>query len=326
MLVWILLSRNKHSIKGLENNISPALFLFRYFLSKHFLKFLFTFIALPFYFIAYFFGIIIKSQIQTLFSKKELMVESAQFDRHTANLQGAYFAWRVIPSGPILSKYIRELTTAAKLGGADAGSNPRLRAVVEKALSVNMTRDVINRAIQRGAGGEDNDDLKEVTYEGYGVGGVAVIVETMTDNLNRTVPDVRHCFTKTDGNLGTNGSVSFLFTKRGEITFEDVSLEDQIMEVALEAGAEDIEVDEDEILVITTPESFGTVQDALAAAGLKSDNAEVVMSPSTKAEITDIDQAKKIMKMIDMLEDLDDVQNVYTNVEFSDEVLAQLDA
>ena len=133
-------------------------------------------------------------------------------------------------------------------------------------------------------------------------------------------------FTKTDGNLGTNGSVSFLFTKRGEITFEDVSLEDQIMEVALEAGAEDIEVDEDEILVITTPESFGTVQDALAAAGLKSDNAEVVMSPSTKAEITDIDQAKKIMKMIDMLEDLDDVQNVYTNVEFSDEVLAQLDA
>lgn len=230
--------------------------------------------------------------------------------------------------GKLFTKFIRELTTAAKLGGGDAASNPRLRAVVEKALSVNMTRDVINRAIQRGAGGEDNDDLKEITYEGYGVGGVAVIVETMTDNLNRTVPDVRHCFSKTDGNLGTNGSVAFLFTKRGEITFEDVSLEDQIMDVALEAGAEDIEVDEDEdeILVITTPESFGDVQDALTAAGLKSDNAEVVMSPSTKAEITDIDQAKKIMKMIDMLEDLDDVQNVYTNVEFSDAVLAELDA
>ena len=223
--------------------------------------------------------------------------------------------------GKLFTKFIRELTTAAKLGGGDAASNPRLRAVVEKALSVNMTRDVINRAIQRGAGGEDNDDLKEITYEGYGVGGVAV-----TDNLNRTVPDVRHCFSKTDGNLGTNGSVAFLFTKRGEITFEDVSLEDQIMDVALEAGAEDIEVDEDEILVITTPESFGDVQDALTAAGLKSDNAEVVMSPSTKAEITDIDQAKKIMKMIDMLEDLDDVQNVYTNVEFSDAVLAELDA
>ncbi|SPT48057.1 YebC/PmpR family DNA-binding regulatory protein [Acinetobacter haemolyticus] len=154
----------------------------------------------------------------------------------------------------------------------------------------------------------------------------AVIVETMTDNLNRTVPDVRHCFSKTNGNLGTNGSVAYLFTKRGEISFEDVSLEDKIMEVALEAGADDIEVDEDSILVITSPESFGEVQDALAAAGLKSDNAEVVMSPSTKAEITDVDQAKQIMKMIDMLEDLDDVQNVYTNVEFSEEVLEQLDA
>ena len=188
-----------------------------------------------------------------------------------------------------------------------------------------MTRDTINRAIQRGVGGEDNDDLKEVTYEGYGVGGVAVLVETMTDNLNRTVPDVRHCFSKTNGNLGTAGSVAYLFTKRGEITFDDVSLEDKIMDVALEAGAEDIEVSEDEILVITSPETFGEVQDALAA-GLKSDNAEVVMSPSTKAEITDIDQAKQVMKLIDMLEDLDDVQNVYTNVEFSDEVLAQLDA
>ncbi|MFY5294753.1 YebC/PmpR family DNA-binding transcriptional regulator [Acinetobacter baumannii] len=219
--------------------------------------------------------------------------------------------------GKVFTKYIREIVTAAKLGGADPASNPRLRAVVEKALSVNMTRDTINRAIQRGVGGEDNDDLKEVTYEGYGVGGVAVLVETMTDNLNRTVPDVRHCFSKTNGNLGTAGSVAYLFTKRGEITFDDVSLE---------AGAEDIEVSEDEILVITSPETFGEVQDALAAAGLKSDNAEVVMSPSTKAEITDIDQAKQVMKLIDMLEDLDDVQNVYTNVEFSDEVLAQLDA
>lgn len=225
----------------------------------------------------------------------------------------------------VFTKYIREIVTAAKLGGGDAASNPRLRAVVEKALSVNMTRDAINRAVQRGAGGEDNDDLNEVTYEGYGVGGVAVLIETMTDNLNRTVPEIRHCFNKTNGNLGTNGSVAYLFTKRGEISFEDVTLEDQIMDVALEAGAEDIEVEEDGILIITTPESFGTVQDALSAAGLKSDNAEVVMSPSTKAEITDIEQAKQILKMIDMLEDLDDVQNVYTNVEFSDDVLTALD-
>ena len=226
--------------------------------------------------------------------------------------------------GKVFTKYIREIVTASKLGGGDAASNPRLRAVIEKALSVNMTRDTINRAISRGVGGEDNDDLKEITYEGYGMGGVAVLVETMTDNLNRTVPDVRHCFSKTNGNLGTNGSVAYLFTKRGEITFEDLSLEDKIMEVALEAGAEDIEIDE-EIVVITSPENFGAVQDALSAAALKSDNAEVVMNPSTKAEITDIDQAKNIVKMIDMLEDLDDVQNVYTNVEFSDEVLEQLD-
>ncbi|MFW2076795.1 YebC/PmpR family DNA-binding transcriptional regulator [Acinetobacter sp. ULE_I010] len=225
----------------------------------------------------------------------------------------------------VFTKFIREIVTAARLGGGDAAANPRLRAVVEKALVANMTRDTINRAIQRGAGGEDNEDLKEVTYEGYGVGGVAVIIETMTDNLNRTVPDVRHCFSKTGGNLGTAGSVAYMFTKRGEITFEDVSLEDKIMDVALEAGAEDIEVSEDEILVITTPETFGDVQDALAAAGLKSDNAEVVMSPSTKAEITDVEQAKQILRMIDMFEDLDDVQNVYTNVEFPDEVLAQLD-
>lgn len=228
--------------------------------------------------------------------------------------------------GKVFTKYIRELVTAAKLGGPDPQANPRLRAVVEKALSVNMTRDTINRAIQRGAGGEDNDDLKEVTYEGYGVGGVAVLVETMTDNLNRTVPEVRHCFSKTNGNLGTSGSVAYLFTKRGEISFEDLSLEDQIMEAALEAGAEDIEVSDDGILVITTPESFGDVQDALTTMGLKSDNAEVVMSPSTTAEITDVDQAKLILKMIDMFEDLDDVQNVYTNVEIPEHVLEQLDA
>lgn len=228
--------------------------------------------------------------------------------------------------GKVFTKYIRELVTAAKLGGPDPQANPRLRAVVEKALSVNMTRDTINRAIQRGAGGEDNDDLKEVTYEGYGVGGVAVLVETMTDNLNRTVPEVRHCFSKTNGNLGTSGSVAYLFTKRGEISFEDLSLEDQIMEAALEAGAEDIEVSDDGILVITTPESFGDVQDALTTMGLKSDNAEVVMSPSTTAEITDVDQAKLILKMIDMFEDLDDVQNVYTNVDIPEHVLEQLDA
>lgn len=228
--------------------------------------------------------------------------------------------------GKLFTKYIRELVSASKQGDPDPAKNPRLRAVVEKALSVNMTRDTINRAIQRGAGNDEADNLKEISYEGYGVGGVAVLVETMTDNINRTVPEVRHCFTKTGGNLGTSGSVAYLFTKRGEIRFDNMSLEDKVMEVALEAGADDIENDGESILVITSPESFGDVQDALTAAGLKSDNAEVTMHPSTQADISDPDQAKQIMKMIDMLEDLDDVQNVYTNVSFSDEVMAGLDA
>ncbi len=228
--------------------------------------------------------------------------------------------------GKVFTKYIRELVSAAKQGDPDPAKNPRLRAVVEKALSVNMTRDTINRAIQRGAGGGDQDNVSEITYEGYGVGGVAVIVETMTDNVNRTVGEVRHAFSKNGGNLGTTGSVSYLFSKRGEIRFDDVSLEDRIMDVALEAGADDVENDGNSIVVVTTPDSFGDVQDALNAAGLKSDNAEVTMHPSTNADITDVEQAERIIKMIDMLEDLDDVQEVYTNVNFSAEVLAALSA
>ena len=215
--------------------------------------------------------------------------------------------------GKVFTKYIRELTTAARLGGPDAASNPRLRAVIEKALSVNMTRDTINRAVQRGAGGEDNDDLKEVTYEGYGVGGVAVLIETMTDNLNRTVPDVRHCFSKTSGNLGTAGSVAYLFTKRGEITFEDVSLEDKIMDVALEAGAEDVIADEDgAVEVITDPYEYSTVKAALEAAGFKSIDGEVTMRAQNEA-VLEGDEAVRMQKLLDALEDLDDVQDVYTS-------------
>ncbi len=226
--------------------------------------------------------------------------------------------------GKVFTKYIREIVSAAKQGDADPAKNPRLRAVVEKALSVNMTRDTINRAIQRGAGGGESENLTEITYEGYGLGGVAVLVETMTDNVNRTVSEVRHAFSKHGGNLGTSGSVAYLFSKRGEIGFADVALEDRIMEVALEAGAEDVENDGESLTVITTPELFGPVQDALLAAGLKSDSAEVTMHPSTSADIDDVEQAERIMKMIDMLEDLDDVQAVHTNVNFGAQVLAQL--
>lgn len=226
----------------------------------------------------------------------------------------------------IFTKCIRELISAVKQGDPDPAKNPRLRAAVEKSLSVNMTRDTINRAILRGAGGGDQDNVSEITYEGYGVGGVAVIVETMTDNVNRTVPEVRHAFGKNGGNLGTTGSVAYLFTKRGEIRFDDLSLEDQLLETALEAGADDLENDGDSLLVITSPELFGVVQDALAAAGFKSDHAEVSMHASVQAEITDLEQAEKVIKMIDMLEDLDDVQEVYSNVSFSAEVLAKLNA
>ncbi|WP_201509512.1 YebC/PmpR family DNA-binding transcriptional regulator [Psychrobacter alimentarius] len=227
--------------------------------------------------------------------------------------------------GKIFTKIIREIVSAAKQGDPDPDKNPRLRAVIEKALSVNMTRDTINRAVDRGTGGGDNENMEEVSYEGYGVGGVAVLVETMTDNLNRTVSEVRHAFTKNDGNLGTSGSVAYLFTKRGEISFNDTSLEEDVMLVALEAGALDIENDGETLMVITEWESFGQVQDALNAAGLVSDNAEVTMSPSTTAEIDNVDDAEKILKMIDMLEDADDVQEVYTNVNFSADVMAQLE-
>ncbi|WP_201536432.1 YebC/PmpR family DNA-binding transcriptional regulator [Psychrobacter ciconiae] len=227
--------------------------------------------------------------------------------------------------GKIFTKIIREIVSAAKQGDPDPDKNPRLRAAVEKALSVNMTKDTIKRAVERGAGGGDNDNMEEVSYEGYGIGGVAVLVETMTDNLNRTVSEVRHAFTKHDGNLGTSGSVAYLFNKRGEISFSDLSLEDDLMLTALDAGATDIENDGETLTVITEVDNFGQVKDALNAAGLISDNAEVTMSPSTSAMIDNIDDAQKVMKMIDMLEDLDDVQDVYTNVTFSDEVMAQLE-
>lgn len=227
--------------------------------------------------------------------------------------------------GKIFTRLIREIVSAAKQGDPDPDKNPRLRAAVEKALSANMTKDTVKRAIERGAGGGENDNVEEITYEGYGIGGVAVLVETMTDNVNRTVSEVRHAFTKHDGNLGTSGSVAYLFSKRGEIIFEDTSLEDELLLVALEAGALDIENDGDSLIVVTEPENFGAVKDALNAAGLVSDNAEVTMSPSTTAEITNLEDAQKVMKMIEMLEDLDDVQEVYTNVNFPDEIMAQLE-
>ncbi|MFT4464079.1 MAG: YebC/PmpR family DNA-binding transcriptional regulator [Sodalis sp. (in: enterobacteria)] len=226
--------------------------------------------------------------------------------------------------GKIFTKIIRELVTAARLGGGDVGSNPRLRAAVDKALANNMTRDTLNRAIARGVGGDDDVQMETIIYEGYGPGGTAVMVECLSDNRNRTVSEVRHTFTKTGGNLGTDGSVSYLFTKRGVISFAPGLSEDTIMDAALEAGADDvITYDDGAIDVYTTPDAFGEVKDALEAAGLTPESSEVALVPSTRADL-DAETAPKLLRLIDMLEDSDDVQEVYHNGEISDEVAATL--
>jgi len=226
--------------------------------------------------------------------------------------------------GKLFTKLIREITVSARVGGADIDSNPRLRTAVDKALTANMTRDTIERAIKRGAGAGDTDNYEEIRYEGYGVGGVAVMVDCLTDNRNRTVSEVRHAFSKTGGNLGTDGSVAYLFTQRGILGFPAACNEDAVLEVALEAGAEDILTTEDgSIEVWTTAEAFSNVKDALSQAGMPPASAELTMQAATEVQLT-LEDAEKVVRLVDMLEDLDDVQNVYTNADFSDEVLAKL--
>ena len=226
--------------------------------------------------------------------------------------------------GKIFTKIIRELVTASRIGGPDPASNPRLRAAVDKALANNMTRDTLNRAIARGAGNDENDNMESIVYEGYGPGGTAVMVECLTDNRKRTVSDVRHAFTKTGGNLGTDGSVAYLFTRKGIISYAPGLDEDAVMDAALEAGAEDVEnFDDGAIDVYTAWEILGDVKDAMDAAGFKAESAEVSMIPSTKADL-DAETAPKLMRLIDMLEDSDDVQEVYHNGDISDEVAALL--
>jgi len=227
--------------------------------------------------------------------------------------------------GKIFSKLIREITVAAKMGGGDASANPRLRTAIDKALGQNMTKDTIDRAVKRGSGDAGGEDYEELRYEGYGPAGVAVMVDCLTDNRNRTVGEVRHAFTKRGGNLGTDGSVAYMFTKQGIINYAAGSDEDQIMETALEVGAEDVVTNDDGTIdVITTPESFVDVKEALIAAGLEPENSDITMTAGTTVDL-ELDDAQKVMGLIDMLEDLDDVQNVYTNAEFSDEVMEQLD-
>lgn len=226
--------------------------------------------------------------------------------------------------GKIFTKIIRELVVAAKQGGANVDDNPSLRAVVDKALGANMTRDTINRAIARGAGGGEDTNMEAVVYEGYGSGGIAVLVECLTDNRNRTVAEVRHAFSKHGGNLGTDGSVAYLFSKKGQIYFEQGADEEAIMEAALEAGAEDvISNDDGSVEVLTQWTDFMAVKESMETSGLKPAGGEVTMIAATRVAL-DFDGAEKVMKLVDRLEDLDDVQSVYTNADIPADVMAQM--
>lgn len=222
--------------------------------------------------------------------------------------------------GKVFTKIIRELVVAAKNGGPHPEDNPTLRSVMDKALTANMKKDTIEKAIARGAGNADGDDYEAMTYEGYGASGVAVYVRCLSDNRNRTVSEVRHAFTKCGGNLGTDGSVAYLFSNAGQLFIEGGD-EDAIMETALEAGAEDVISNEDGSFEIrTSPEDFVDVKNALVDAGYEVEG-EVTMIPSTETEL-DVETAEKVQRLVDMLEDLDDVQNVYTNAAFPEEAEA----
>lgn len=226
--------------------------------------------------------------------------------------------------GKMFTKIIRELVVAAKAGGPNPEDNPGLRATIDKALSSNMKRDTIDKAIARGAGTNDEDNYEAVTYEGYGVGGIAVLVECLTDNRNRTVAEIRHAFSKRGGNLGTDGSVAYLFTKTGQICYSPDTDEEQLMEIALEAGAEDVVTNDDgSIDVLTNFIDYLSVKDAIVAAGMTPESAEITMLASTSVSL-DLDGATKALGLIDALEDLDDVQNVYTNADISEEVMTLL--
>ena len=214
--------------------------------------------------------------------------------------------------GKIFSVLIRELTVASKLGGPEPDDNPRLRTAIE-------------RAIQRGAGGLEGENLEEVSFEGYGPGGIAIMVESMTDNNNRTVAEVRHAFTKSGGNLGTNGSVSYLFEKKGLINASSGQDTDEIMEISIEAGAEDIEVNEDDSVNITSsPEDFEAIKVSLKENGIEISDSEISLVPETTIQ-ADLETSLKVYKLLEMLEDLDDTQSVTSNIEFAEGMIDELD-
>lgn len=226
--------------------------------------------------------------------------------------------------GRLFTRLIREITVSARMGGADPAANPRLRAAIDAALSANMPKDTIGRAISRGGPGEV-DQLEEVRYEGYGPGGVAVMVDCLTDNRNRTVSEVRHAFAKAGGNLGQDGSVAYLFSKRGVIAYPAGTDEDAVMEAAIEAGAEDVvNCSDGSLEVLTAAEDLARVRDALIARGLEPESATVTMRAAT-ASAVDGETAEKLLRLFETLDELDDVQQVYSNAELPDALLAELD-
>ena len=226
--------------------------------------------------------------------------------------------------GKLFTKLIREIFVAAKAGG-DPVNNPSLRTAIDKALGANMKRDTIDNTIKKATGNMDGVNYEEVRYEGYGSGGIAVLVDCLTDNRNRTVAEVRHAFSKAGGNLGTDGSVAYMFNKLGIISYASNVDEDAVMEAALESGADDIVTNDDgSIDVMTSPEDYLSVKEAMIAAGFEPENSEVTMQAGNLMEL-DVKDAEKVLRLVDVLEDLDDVQNVYSNADVSDEVLAQLE-
>ncbi|MBK7947960.1 MAG: YebC/PmpR family DNA-binding transcriptional regulator [Deltaproteobacteria bacterium] len=226
--------------------------------------------------------------------------------------------------GKIFTKLIRELQTAARIGGGDVDSNPRLRLVVEKAKTANMPKDNIQRAIQKGAGGGESENFEEIVYEGYGPGGTAILIETLSDNRNRTVGDLRYVLSKNGGNLGAAGCVAFLFEKRGVLSFDRAAVDgDALLEAALEAGASDVVDSGDRSEVLTAPNELHAVRDALSEKGLVPLSAEFVQQPSTTVSLSGKD-AELMLKLAESLEDLDDVQNFYANFDISEEEMEQL--
>ena len=223
--------------------------------------------------------------------------------------------------GKLFTKLIREITVAARAGGSDAAANPRLRTAIAKAKAQSMPKDSIDRAVRRGSGEEEGVNYEEIRYEGYGPSGVAILVDCMTDNRNRTVAEVRHAFSKYGGNLGADGSVAYLFTHTGLISYPSGSDEETIMDAAIDAGASDIVTNTDgSIDVLTEPAEFESVRDALEAAGLAAEQAEVTMRASTSVAV-EADQAESTLRLLDVLDELDDVQQVYSNADFPDDLL-----